>query len=212
MGTILKTKNLKLIVVLFLFLLNRPAFAQTLEEGDLSFHDQEYGVKLIFPKGWYMRSGYEKREELKREMEEKHPGNQRKKETALSVWPLVTIYRYNPNEFHNEKELNPHITLTVSRIPSSADALEISKASQKMGIMFSKGKVIEDAHEIIINGVRGARSAHQFPTNIGDVSEVMCLFIVGKISYELVFQSSTKDFLKYKNDFENTLNSFTLDN
>lgn len=199
------------------------------------YFDKEYGIRLVFPVEWKVKSGKALREQKSVEMGKKltaenlashgqdEPGFcplTKDKETmskliggmkdsALSSLPLVSAHKYDPNTV--DENSNPYMELTV-RKASSNEPLEDAKLVVQLSVKMFQCRFIENIQNVDINGIKGIRAAYEMQTGQGSRIEACCFLVSGDKIYGLAFTCPSADFEKLKVDFDEVVNSFEIIN
>jgi len=186
-----------LIGSLFLLFALSFALAQEQNQKTLTYENEEYGVKITGPNGWYVF----------------RPKNKSK----FSIQVMFSRYPVGSTE-----EDNPKIVLETEPVTQESGKTPLEHANYYVGVL-KYMKDMGDIKELIIreepalvniNNREGTRYVYETKIlrknredNLRDLEYV---FIKGDLYYRLDFSSKAEYFDKHKKEFEEALNTFVL--
>jgi hypothetical protein len=176
------------------------------------YEDKEFGVRLVFPEGWFVISNKEKRKELQEKFEKLPNENVKEgfseiQNSALGLIPIVTAYRYNPKSIDCFQ--NDQITVTITKT-QEANELEYEKSLFPLAAKVNNGRIIEEPKEITSNGMRGICGTIESPIKQELRVRSSCIFVNGDKKYKISCDCKAKNFSALKEEFENVIKSFSI--
>jgi hypothetical protein len=208
----------------------QPAAKVPVKPG-VAFQDEEYGIKLVFPSGWFVVSGKEKREIAVKDIDarissgssSKDPkGNKcpmlnteegrakmadMAKDFGLRLIPIVSAYPVKPD--NADKAAVPSITFNINKDPDDpARQAERVKLNLQMTVYVMKGTFIEPVSEAVINGTNCVRVTYEYARENRSYVVSACYFTLTGKDCALVLTCFKHEFAGLQPDFENTINSF----
>lgn len=179
-----------------LFLLFALSFvlAQEQSQEPLTYENEELGVKIIGPKGWYVFQ----------------PKN--KEKFGIQI-------RFSRYPAGSTEEDNPMIMLHTERVKQEAGKTPLEYANYCLDVMkdmkgmrdIKEAIIIQEPTLVKINNQEGARYVYETKTlKVNRLKILEYVFIKEDIYYILGFGCKAEYFDKYTKEFEEALNTFVL--
>jgi hypothetical protein len=206
--------------------------------ADNIYLDEETGASLVFPEGWFVVSGKEKREQKKKEIEERFSAEnfeefmqKKQAKDESSVSPTIQEKEATTAFFDKMKKVvldffplvsayryNPEITNDETNIIiqfrtkdlTEFDRLETIKSEIQLMKNVTKGTFVELPQEIIVNGIKGIRVGIESTRRGLPRIESYCYFLNADKEYSFVLLCNSQDYPTVKADFDKIINSLEI--
>lgn len=156
------------------------------EPAENIYVNEKYGIKMKGPKGWYINV-----------IEQK-------------IGAIESLAIFSKYSLQSKASPNPNINLVVSDI-STLSITDPKECMEKSYLYLPSNTEIDIAPtRININDIDGAMASVIMHSNIGTQKSLQYCFIKNKFAFNISMVTRANIFNDYKEDFEESLNTFTF--